>query len=54
VAALAAAVIRLGADPAERERLGAAGPPRIAAEFALDGMIDRYEALLLRLAARSK
>jgi glycosyltransferase involved in cell wall biosynthesis len=54
VAALSAALIRLGADPAERERLGAAGPPRIAAEFALDGMIDRYEALLLRLAARSK
>jgi len=49
VDALAAALIRLGRDPAERLRMGAAGPPRVAAEFSLDGMIDRYEALLSRL-----
>jgi glycosyltransferase involved in cell wall biosynthesis len=50
VDALAAALVRLGRDPAERRRMGAAGPPRVAAEFALDGMIDRYEALLSGLA----
>jgi hypothetical protein len=33
--------------------MGMAGPPRVAAEFALDGMIDRYEALLSRLSRRA-
>jgi hypothetical protein len=31
--------------------MGAAGPPRVAAEFALEGMIERYEALLSRFVA---
>ena len=53
VDALAAALVRLGRDPAERRRMGAAGPPRVAAEFSLDGMIDRYEALLSRLSRRA-
>lgn len=48
--ALAAALIRLGRDAGERRRLAAAGPPRVAAEFSLDRMIDRYEALLARIA----
>jgi len=51
VEALAAALVRLGRDPAERRRMGAAGPPRVAAEFGLEGMIDRYEALLNRMAS---
>ncbi|MFL5381132.1 MAG: glycosyltransferase family 4 protein [Longimicrobiaceae bacterium] len=54
VEALAAALVRLGRDPAERRRMGAAGPPRVAAEFALEGMIDRYEALLARLSGSSE
>jgi glycosyltransferase involved in cell wall biosynthesis len=52
VEALAAALVRLGRDPAERGRMAAAGPPRVAAEFTLEGMIDRYEALLSRLSRR--
>jgi glycosyltransferase involved in cell wall biosynthesis len=47
--ALAAALVRLGGDAAERARMAAAGPPRVAAEFGLEGMIDRYEALLARV-----
>ena len=51
VEVLAAALVRLGRDPDERRRMGAAGPPRVAAEFGLEGMIDRYEALLNRMAS---
>jgi glycosyltransferase involved in cell wall biosynthesis len=47
--ALAAALVRLGGDVAERARMAAAGPPRVAAEFGLEEMIDRYEALLARV-----
>ncbi|HVG44323.1 MAG TPA: glycosyltransferase, partial [Longimicrobium sp.] len=54
VDALAAALVRLGRDPAERRRMGEAGPSRVATAFSLDGMIDRYEALLARLSTRSK
>lgn len=52
VDALTAALLRLGGDAAERRRMGAAGPPRVAAEFALDGMIDRYEDLLAQIVRR--
>jgi glycosyltransferase involved in cell wall biosynthesis len=44
--ALAAAVRELLEDPERRRRLGAAARQRIAAEFPLARMIDRYEAAL--------
>jgi glycosyltransferase involved in cell wall biosynthesis len=49
-AALAAALVRLGRDAGERGRISLAGPARVAAEFSLERMIDRYEALLMRIA----
>lgn len=48
-AALAAAIDRL-ADPALRERLGAAGHERVLSEFAWDDLYDRYERVLADLA----
>ncbi|MGH7579087.1 MAG: glycosyltransferase family 4 protein [Gemmatimonadales bacterium] len=45
--ALAAAVAELLADPGRRGRLGEAARRRIATEFPLARMIDRYEAALL-------
>jgi glycosyltransferase involved in cell wall biosynthesis len=44
--ALAAALVRLARDPAERARMSAAGPARVRDAFSLDRMIDAYEALL--------
>lgn len=45
-AALAAALARLIADPAERRRLGAAGQQRIRADFDMNGGIDTLARLL--------
>lgn len=50
--ALAAALASLAADPALRARMGAAGQAHVQAEFTLDGMIDRFEALLERVASK--
>src|SRR5262249_21307713 len=44
-AALAKALIRLAEDPPLAARLGRAGRARIEAEFGLDRMLDRLEAL---------
>src|SRR3546814_17386844 len=44
--ALAAALARLVADPAERSRLGRAGQPRIRTEFDMKGGIDTLARLL--------
>jgi glycosyltransferase involved in cell wall biosynthesis len=44
--ALAAAVRELLEDPGRRDRLGEAARGRIAAEFPLARMIERYEAAL--------
>src|SRR3546814_10494124 len=41
-AALAAALARLIADPAERRRLGAAGQQRVRAAFAMKSGIDTF------------
>lgn len=48
--ALAAAMVELGADASLRARLAAAGAARVRAEFTLPRMLDRYEALLSRVA----
>jgi glycosyltransferase involved in cell wall biosynthesis len=48
--ALADAMLELGADPSLRARLAAAGAARVRAEFTLERMLDRYEALLSRVA----
>lgn len=50
--ALAAALIRLGGDAEARRAMGAAGRARVAAEFSLDRMIDRYEELLRWVGSR--
>jgi len=52
-AALAAAMVDLARDPAARVRLGRAGHARVRADFTLDAMLDRYEALLARLATHA-
>ncbi len=44
-AGLADALARLLADPELRARLGAAGPARVAERFAVERMVDAYEAL---------
>lgn len=49
--ALASAITQLAGDAGLRDRLAAAGHARVRAEFTLDGMIDRYEALLERIAS---
>jgi glycosyltransferase involved in cell wall biosynthesis len=46
--ALAAALARLIADPAERRRLGQAGQQRIRADFDMKGGIDTLARLLSR------
>jgi glycosyltransferase involved in cell wall biosynthesis len=48
VAALAAALIRLIGDPAQRHRLGQAGQQRIRADFDMKGGIDSLARLLSR------
>jgi glycosyltransferase involved in cell wall biosynthesis len=48
VAALAAALIRLIGDPAQRQRLGQAGQQRIRADFDMKGGIDSLARLLSR------
>jgi glycosyltransferase involved in cell wall biosynthesis len=45
-AEFARALITLACDPAMRARFGAAGRDRIAAEFSLEQMLDRYSALI--------
>jgi glycosyltransferase involved in cell wall biosynthesis len=50
--ALASAIAQLAGDPALRARLAAAGHARVRAEFTLERMLDRYEALLTRVSAR--
>jgi glycosyltransferase involved in cell wall biosynthesis len=54
VAALAAALTRLAGDPALRARLGAAGPARVAAGFAAEGMVAAYEALYHEVLAEAR
>ena len=49
--ALGEALIRLLRDDALRERLGAAGPDRIAEGFAAEQMIEAYEKLYLEVLA---
>ena len=51
--ALAAATVRLLADPGEARRLGAAGRGRAAKLFALTTMVGAYEALYVRMAGGS-
>jgi glycosyltransferase involved in cell wall biosynthesis len=48
VAALAAALVRLIGDPAQRRRLGQAGQQRIRADFDMKGGIDSLARLLSR------
>ncbi|HZS34522.1 MAG TPA: glycosyltransferase [Methylomirabilota bacterium] len=50
--ALAAAVVRLLADPAWARTLGRAGRRRVVEGFSTDAKLDRLEALYARLAAR--
>jgi glycosyltransferase involved in cell wall biosynthesis len=50
VAALAAAFVRLGGDPALRRRLGRGGLRRMRERFTLDRHLDRMEELFLRVA----
>ncbi|HET7460127.1 MAG TPA: glycosyltransferase family 4 protein [Longimicrobium sp.] len=47
--ALASAITRLAADADLRHRLAAAGHARVRAEFSLERMLDRYEALFKRV-----
>ncbi|MEQ1895368.1 MAG: glycosyltransferase, partial [Planctomycetota bacterium] len=54
VAALAGALARLAGDPALRARLGAAGPARVAAGFAAEGMVTAYEALYREVLAEKR
>jgi glycosyltransferase involved in cell wall biosynthesis len=54
VAALAAALARLAGDPDLRARLGAAGPARVAAGFAAEGMVAAYEALYREILAEAR
>lgn len=51
-AALASALARIVEDPALRDRLGAAGPARIADSFSVEAMLDAHEALYHSLIAR--
>ena len=51
-AALAAAMLRLARDPAERTRLGAAGVERARTHFDREKAIDAYERMLLQTAPR--
>jgi glycosyltransferase involved in cell wall biosynthesis len=51
-AALQAALARLVADPALRERLGAAGQAHVRAHFTLDQMVRQVEHLYDALAGR--
>lgn len=51
--ALADALVTLGRDVGMRARMAAAGRARIREHFSLDGMIDRYEALLGEVAERT-
>jgi glycosyltransferase involved in cell wall biosynthesis len=47
--ALAAAILRLHADPAWRQQLARAGRKRVEAEFSLDGKVEATERLYRRL-----
>lgn len=49
-AALARALVELGADAALRARMGEAGRERVRAEFSMERMLDRYEEALERVA----
>ncbi|MER7769848.1 glycosyltransferase family 4 protein [Kitasatospora sp. NPDC096140] len=51
--AVAAAVVRLLADPAEAAALGAAGRTRTERELSWDAVTDRYQAVYDRLTART-
>lgn len=51
-AALAAACLRLGQDPALAQRMGQAGRERVTALYSLEAMIDRTVALYLGLLQR--
>jgi glycosyltransferase involved in cell wall biosynthesis len=51
--ALAAAIIALLRDPAQRRRFGAAGRRRVGERFIADTQVPRIEAVLARAAARS-
>ena len=53
-AALAAAVLRLLADPAWGEALGQAGRARVEERFSTDAKVGRLEALYRRLAAHTR
>src|SRR3546814_10061340 len=53
-AALAAALARLIADPAERRRLGAAGQQRVRADFDMKSGIDTLARLLSSANRKSK
>jgi glycosyltransferase involved in cell wall biosynthesis len=52
-AALAEALLRLIASPAERQRMGAAGRRRVERHFAAAGMLDAYSNLYRKLAQSS-
>ncbi|MDF1797751.1 MAG: glycosyltransferase family 4 protein [Planctomycetota bacterium] len=49
VEGLGAVLARLGSEPGLLERLGAAGPARIAEAYHVDGMVAAYDALYRRL-----
>jgi glycosyltransferase involved in cell wall biosynthesis len=49
-AALADALVRLIASPAQRQRMGQAGRRRVEQHFAADGMLDAYSRLYRELA----
>jgi glycosyltransferase involved in cell wall biosynthesis len=51
-AALAGALTKLAGDAELRARLAAAGHARVRAEFTLERMLDRYEALFSRVVGR--
>lgn len=52
--ALAGALDRLLADPGLRDRMGTAGREHVQEHFALDGIVDRFEELYLRLAGGAR
>jgi glycosyltransferase involved in cell wall biosynthesis len=53
-AALADALVRLIASPAERQRMGQAGRRRVEQHFAADGMLDAYSRLYRELAQSAR
>lgn len=52
VAALAAALVEMAADPARAQAWGRAGRQRLLAHFTIDEMVRRYEAVYRELASR--